>query len=82
MNGYDPIQNDDAYTGRTIDECDREVDAINQAALDGLYAIPDNELPGMWERADFMGGATDNDDITDRAIRDIECGRDTEGEKR
>lgn len=21
-----------------------------------LYDIPDDELPGMWERADFMGG--------------------------
>lgn len=21
-----------------------------------LYDLPDDELPGMWERADFMGG--------------------------
>jgi hypothetical protein len=24
-----------------------------------LYDIPDNELPGMWERADFEGGKPD-----------------------
>jgi hypothetical protein len=26
------------------------------------YDLPDDELPGMWERADFMGGWTDVQD--------------------
>jgi hypothetical protein len=32
------------------------VDGDDRWEMD-LYEIPDDELPGMWERADFMGGA-------------------------
>lgn len=31
---------------------------------------PDAELPGMWERADFRGGATDMDDLTAPGVID------------
>lgn len=30
--------------------------ARQRVTMDDGYPIPDNELPGMWERADFEGG--------------------------
>jgi hypothetical protein len=36
-----------------------QIEAIRleeEQAIDGGYEIPDGELPGMWERADFEGG--------------------------
>lgn len=34
---------------------EQSVDGDDRWEMD-LYDIPDDELPGMWERADFMGG--------------------------
>lgn len=38
-----------------------DVDILNPDQVD-LLDIPDGELPGMWERADFTGGKTDFDE--------------------
>ena len=34
---------------------EESVDGDDRWEMD-LFDIPDDELPGMWERADFMGG--------------------------
>ena len=52
-------------------------DPAEQLRATGLMReepIPAAELPGMWEEADFRGGATDMDDPRDRAATCAEMG--------
>ena len=35
---------------------DRPDDQCDQCGGEGWFWLDDNELPGMWETADFMGG--------------------------
>lgn len=47
--------------GRKVESAARDVDLFKSAiaSLAKQQATPEAELPGMWERADFTGGATD-----------------------
>jgi hypothetical protein len=45
--------------GMAIDGNIVHQEMLSAAPAPSLYDIPDNELPGMWEKADFEGGKPD-----------------------
>ena len=58
----DPVDYVIAERFRAERHPERTVDGDDPYEND-LFEIPDDELPGMWERADFTGGWADTDGV-------------------